>query len=65
MKLNHDDFHEVLKQTAGELIHEFIEEGKPELALQVTLIGALFGARLATNLFKERNSEIEIITDKE
>ena len=65
MKLNHDDFHEVLKQTAGELIDEFIEEGKPELALQVTLIGALFGAALTKNLFKDKNSEIEIITDKE
>ena len=62
MKLTKEDFTEVLKQTAGELIKETLDEGNAKLAMDITLIGALFGAALTNNLFSE-NEEIEIIKE--
>ena len=62
MKLTKEDFTEVLKQTAGELIKETLDEGNAKLAMDITLIGALFGAALTNNLFNE-NEEIEIIKE--
>lgn len=62
MKLTKEDFTEVLKQTAGELIHEALDENNPKLAIDITLIGALFGAALTKNLFS-KNEEIEIIKE--
>lgn len=62
MKLTKDDFREVLKQTASELISESLDEGNTKLAMDISLIGALFGAVLTKNLFKE-NEEIEIIKE--
>ena len=63
-KYTKDDFHEALSTTATELISEMLEKGNVEAALSITLVGALFGARLTMNLF-DKNTEIEIITDKE
>lgn len=62
MKLTKEDFTEVLKQTASELIQETLNEGNAKLAIDITLIGALFGAVLTKNLFNE-NEEIEIIKE--
>ena len=62
MKLTKNDFQEVLKQTASEIINEALDEGNTKLAIDITLVGALFGAVLTKNLFKE-NEEIEIIKE--
>lgn len=62
MKLTKSDFREVLKQTAGEIISEALDENNTKLAMDITLIGALFVAVLMKNLFKE-NEEIEIIKE--
>ena len=62
MKLTKEDFTEVLKQTAGELIHEALDENNTKLAMDIALVGALFGAVLTKNLFSE-NEEIEIIKE--
>ena len=62
MKLTKEDFHEVLKQTAGEIIDEALGENNTKLAMDIALIGALFGAVLTKNLFSE-NEEIEIIKE--
>ena len=62
MKLTKNDFREVLKQTASELISESLDEGNTKLAMDISLIGALFGAVLTKNLFNE-NEEIEIIKE--
>ena len=62
MKLTKNDFREVLKQTAGEHISESLDENNTKLAMDISLIGALFGAVLTKNLFKE-NEEIEIIKE--
>lgn len=62
MKLTKEDFREVLKQTAGEIISEALDENNTKLAMDITLIGALFGAVLTKNLFNE-NEEIEIIKE--
>ena len=62
MKLTKNDFREVLKQTAGEIINEALDEGNAKLAMDITLVGALFGAVLTKNLFNE-NEEIEIIKE--
>lgn len=62
MKLTKEDFREVLKQTAGELISESLDENNTKLAMDISLIGALFGAVLTKNLFNE-NEEIEIIKE--
>ena len=59
MKLTKEDFREVLKQTASEIINEALDEGNTKLAMEITLVGALFGAVLTKNLFNE-NEEIEI-----
>ena len=63
-KYTKDDFHEALLQTAAELIDEALSKGDSEAALSITVAGALFGARLTRNLF-DKDTEIEIITDKE
>lgn len=62
MKLTKEDFKEVLKQTASEIISEALDENNTKLAMDITLIGALFGAVLTKNLFNE-NEEIEIIKE--
>lgn len=62
MKLTKSDFREVLKQTAGEIINEALDEGNAKLAMDIALVGSLFGAVLTKNLFKE-NEEIEIIKE--
>ena len=62
MKLTKEDFREVLKQTAGEIINEAMDEHNAKLAMDIALVGALFGAVLTKNLFKE-NEEIEIIKE--
>ena len=62
MKLTKEDFKEVLKQTASELIGEALDENNTKLAMDIALVGALFGAVLMKNLFNE-NEEIEIIKE--
>ena len=62
MKLTKNDFREVLKQTAGEIIGEALDENNTKLAMDIALVGALFGAVLTKNLFNE-NEEIEIIKE--
>lgn len=62
MKLTKEDFTEVLKQTASELVQETLNEGNPKLAIDIAIIGALFGAALTKNLFS-KNEEIEIIKE--
>lgn len=62
MKLTKEDFHEVLKQTAGEIIDKALDENNTKLAMDIALVGALFGAVLTKNLFNE-NEEIEIIKE--
>ena len=62
MKLTKEDFKEVLKQTAGEIINEAMDEHNAKLAMDIALVGALFGAVLTKNLFNE-NEEIEIIKE--
>ena len=62
MKLTKEDFREVLKQTAGEIINEAMDEHNAKLAMDIALVGALFGAVLTKNLFNE-NEEIEIIKE--
>lgn len=62
MKLTKDDFHEVLKQTASEIIDEALKQNNTKLAIDTALIGALFGATLTKNLF-EKEEEIEIIKE--
>jgi ribosomal protein L9 len=62
MKLTKEDFREVLKQTASEIINEALDEGNAKLAMDITLVGALFGAVLTKNLFNEKE-EIEIIKE--
>ena len=37
MKLTKEDFTEVLKQTAGELIHEALDENNTKLAMDICL----------------------------
>lgn len=61
-KYTKDDFHEALSQTATELIGEMLAKGDVEAALSITLVGALFGARLTMNLF-EKDTEIEIVKE--
>ena len=61
-KYTKDDFHEALSTTAAELIAEMLEKGNVEAALSITLVGALFGARLTRNLF-EKDTEIEIVKE--
>ncbi len=62
MKLTKNAFREVLKQTAREIVHEALDEGNVNLAMNIALVGALFGAALTKNLFNE-NEEIEIIKE--
>ena len=62
MKLTKEDFKEVLKQTASEIIGEALDENNTKLAMDIALVGALFGAVLIKNLFNE-NEEIEIIKE--
>ena len=62
MKLTKDDFREVLKQTVSEIINKAFDEKNIELAMDMALIGALFGAALTEKLFNE-NEEIEIIKE--
>ena len=62
MKLTKNDFREVLKQTARKIVSEALDKNNIELAMEMALIGALFGAALTKNLFKE-NEEIEIIKE--
>ena len=62
MKLTKNDFREVLKQTAREIINEALDKNNVEIAMNMALIGALFGAALMKNLFNE-NEEIEIIKE--
>ena len=62
MKLTKNDFREVLKQTAGEIISEAMDDHNAKLAMDIALVGALFGAVLTKNLFNE-NEEIEIIKE--
>lgn len=59
MKLTKNDFREVLKQTASEIINEALDKGNAKLAVDTALIGALFSSVLTKNLFNE-NEEIEI-----
>ena len=62
MKLTKEDFHEVLKQTASEIIDEALKENNNKLAFDTALVGALFGAVLTKNLFHDEE-EIEIIKE--
>ena len=62
MKLTKNDFREVLKQTAREIINEALDKNNVEIAMNMALIGALFSAALMKNLFNE-NEEIEIIKE--
>ena len=62
MKLTKEDFREVLKQTAREIINEALDKNNVEIAMDMALIGALFGAAITEKLFNE-NEEIEIIKE--
>ena len=62
MKLTKDDFREVLKQTASEIIDEALKQNNIKLATDTALIGALFGATLMKNLYT-KNEEIEIVKE--
>lgn len=63
MKLTKAEFEEILKESAADLISESIDQGKTTLALQITLIGSIYGATLVKKLFSEENSEIEIVKE--
>ena len=63
MKLTKAEFEEILKESAADLISESIDQGKATLALEITLIGALYGATIIKKLFSEENSEIEIVKE--
>lgn len=62
MKLTKNDFREVLKQTAREIVSEALDKGNAKLAIDIALVGALFGAAITEKLFNE-NEEIEIIKE--